>query len=478
MKNKKNYWIVVLLITSFLIRIINLNQSIWLDEATTAKVVKSFPFFQIITKFSPTDFHPPLYYLFMKLWTNLFGYSEIALRLPSVIFSVFTGYIIYLIVKRIKDEKTGLWAAAFFLFSPLIIYYSQEARMYSLATLFLTLAVFFYYQFLADSAGDFLPANARSAKKIAESPRCRDPLNLCHLSKNNFLYIFFITLSFYTFYGSVFLIAAFFIYFLFKKQYRFFVISALIFLIFVIIILPLLLRQLSNSRSALSLMPNWKQVLGPASIKNLALIFIKFSFGRISFYPKKIYYFVSGIWTAVIFLFVFKGAVKNKFLGLLFFLPIFLGLIFSFWSPLLQYFRFLYLIPILSILLIFGLSIRRKFHLVGGFLVIGGYIILSIVYLMNPSFHREDWKSLVRDLNSEEKIYMIQSSSDPVLYYNKNIIVNDLKKLGKTEDKKIIVIPYTSDIHGVNYQKNLKEQNFSLVSKKSYRELVLEYWSQ
>ncbi|PJA55943.1 hypothetical protein CO165_00980, partial [Candidatus Roizmanbacteria bacterium CG_4_9_14_3_um_filter_33_18] len=69
---------------------------------------------QIISKFSPTDFHPPLYYLFMKLWTNLFGYSEIALRMPSILFSLMTGYVVYLI--------GGVWAMAFFLFNPLIVY--------------------------------------------------------------------------------------------------------------------------------------------------------------------------------------------------------------------------------------------------------------------------------------------------------------------------------------------------------------------
>ena len=119
MLNKKIFFIFFF---AFLIRLIALNQSLWLDEAVTANVVKNFDFAQIISKFSPTDFHPPLYYLFMKLWTNFFGYSEIALRMPSVLFSLLTGYVIYLI--------GGIWSAAFFLFNPLIVYYSQEARMY------------------------------------------------------------------------------------------------------------------------------------------------------------------------------------------------------------------------------------------------------------------------------------------------------------------------------------------------------------
>src|SRR3989339_530665 len=97
--NKKIFFIFFF---AFVIRLIALNQSLWLDEAVTANVVKNFNFLQIINKFSPTDFHPPLYYLMMKLWTNLFGYSEVALRFPSIIFSLLTGLFTYKIAKLLN----------------------------------------------------------------------------------------------------------------------------------------------------------------------------------------------------------------------------------------------------------------------------------------------------------------------------------------------------------------------------------------
>ncbi|MGB3020262.1 MAG: glycosyltransferase family 39 protein, partial [Microgenomates group bacterium] len=123
----------ILLITlAFLARVINLNQSLWLDETTTANVVMRYGYLDIITKFSPHDFHPPLYYLFVKFWTNIFGYSEIALRMPSVMASMLTGYVIYKLAEGKKLGKSlAFWAAAFFLFNPLVVYYSQEARMYA-----------------------------------------------------------------------------------------------------------------------------------------------------------------------------------------------------------------------------------------------------------------------------------------------------------------------------------------------------------
>src|SRR3989338_11407589 len=95
--------ILLLFFSAFLIRLISLDQSLWLDEATTARVVRQYNFTEIISKFSPSDFHPPLYYLFMKIWTNVFDYSEIALRLPSVVFSLLTGYLVLKIAKLLNS---------------------------------------------------------------------------------------------------------------------------------------------------------------------------------------------------------------------------------------------------------------------------------------------------------------------------------------------------------------------------------------
>jgi len=131
---------------AFLIRLIALNQSLWLDEAVTAKVVMTYGFTEIVSKFSPTDFHPPLYYLLMKLWTNIFGYSEVALRMPSVIFSLLTGWIIFKICRLRLGHGEPLWTAAFFLFNPLVVFYSQEARMYMMATFLLTGGLYYFFK--------------------------------------------------------------------------------------------------------------------------------------------------------------------------------------------------------------------------------------------------------------------------------------------------------------------------------------------
>ncbi|OGK21512.1 hypothetical protein A2866_06470 [Candidatus Roizmanbacteria bacterium RIFCSPHIGHO2_01_FULL_39_8] len=435
---------------ALIVRLISLTQSLWLDEATTARVVQQFNFLDIVTKFSPQDFHPPLYYLFLKVWTSSFGFSEIALRMPSVLFSLLAGYLVYLLGRRIKNEKVGVWAALFFLFNPLIIYYSQEARMYMMTTFFLSGSL---YCLLA----------------------C---LRVNELKKQNYKFILFFTLfavaSFYTFYGAIFLIIPMFLYLFYKRKYAFFLIFLIFFLLSLLIIGPLLYHQLIHARESLGIVANWKNVLGTVNFKNLLLIPLKFSIGRINFNPKWAYWAISGVWTVFIWLFVLKGGRKNRLFLFLAISPLIIAVLFSFFSPLLQYFRFLYLIPLVSLLL------GQELHLKGvRVVVLAGFLLFSLFYLLFPQFHREDWKNLSMDLPSRLPLFMVYSSSDPIQYYRSNMNIHDFSELTKQKIlREIVVVPYTADIHGVNYQENLAAGGFKKVEEKSFRGIVYEKWSK
>ena len=425
MLNKK---ILLIFLVAFLIRLIALNQSLWLDEAVTANVVENYKITQIVSKFSPSDFHPPLYYLFMKLWTNFFGYSEIALRMPSILFSLLTGYVIYLI--------GGVWAAAFFLFNPLIVYYSQEARMYMMTTFFLTAALYYFLK-----------------------------------NRNIIFFNLFIFLSLLTFYGSIFLIAAMFIYLLFKKQYKNFFVFCSFFLVSFALISPLLYQQFLHSRITLNTVTNWSLVLGKANIKNLLLIPIKFSVGRISFYPKWLYWGTAGIWTGFVWFFVFHGGLKKQSIMIIMIITIITAFVFSFFTPLLQYFRFIYLIPLMSLLLS-----RSNLR---GWILATGFLIFSLVYLLNPAFHREDWKSLVKSLPKGKPVYMIMTSSDPVKYYNNKLIIKELRITDyELKEKKIVVIPFSAGVYGLDYKSLLSKRGYQLKKEVSFREVIYEQWSK
>ena len=400
-----------------------------MDETVTANVVENYKITQIVSEFSPTDFHPPLYYLFMKLWTNFFGYSEIALRMPSILFSLLTGYVIYLI--------GGIWSVALFLFNPLIVYYSQEARMYMMVTFFLTASLYYFLK-----------------------------------SKNLILFNLFLIVSFYTFYGSIFLIATIFIYLLYKKRYKMFFVSCFLFLVSFVLISPLLHQQFLRSKISLAQVANWSLVLGKANLKNLLLIPIKFSIGRISFYPKWLYWAVAGIWTGFVFFTIKTVLNKTVFIKTVFYLfifPLVLGFLVSFFAPMLQYFRFLFLIPIMSLLLS-----RSNLR---GWILATGFLIFSLVYLLNPAFHRENWKNLVKSLPKGKPVYMITASSDPIKYYNDNLLIKELTNYGLISQE-IIVIPYTADIYGLDYKKSLSKNGYQQKEVMNFRELSFDIWER
>ena len=81
--------IYLVLLFSLVIRLVAINQSMWLDEAISANVAK-MTMLDIINSFSFADFHPPSYYLFLNFWTSLFGNGVIMMRLSSVLFSLIT----------------------------------------------------------------------------------------------------------------------------------------------------------------------------------------------------------------------------------------------------------------------------------------------------------------------------------------------------------------------------------------------------
>jgi 4-amino-4-deoxy-L-arabinose transferase-like glycosyltransferase len=429
---------------AFIVRLVALDQSLWLDEATTAKVVQQFGFTRIINGFSPTDFHPPFYYLFMKLWTNFFGYSEIALRMPSVVFSLLTGYLVYLLGKTIKDEKTGLWSVTFFLFNPLIVYYSQEARMYMMATFLLIAAFYFFIKMLR--------------------------INNSNTNDQSFLlFIVFLVLSLCTFYGSIFFIVALIFWLLINNKFKYFILTACYLILVMLVFSPLLYLQWQNAQKNLQIVVNWSLVLGKVNLKNLVLIPIKFTSGRISFEPKRLYYFLAGVWMVLAMSFVVKF--KNKLLAFCLIFPLLLGFILSFFTPLLQYFRFQYLVVPLILLLVLGTyqNWQRWFLLLG-------FLAWSLVYLVNPAFHREDWKGLVAKIKTET-VYALPTAIDPINYYNPRLKVKDIRSQ-VPQEKEIFIIPYASEIYGFNYKVKLKQSGYKQSGYHDFRGVSFEAWTK
>lgn len=106
--------------------------SIWFDEAFGSYMVR-FDFWSI-ARYTANDVHPPLYYWLLKIWTSLFGNTELGLRSMSIFFGVIAIVFAFLLAHRLFGRKAAYLTLLLLIISPLYVRYSQEARMYTLLT--------------------------------------------------------------------------------------------------------------------------------------------------------------------------------------------------------------------------------------------------------------------------------------------------------------------------------------------------------
>jgi mannosyltransferase len=88
------------------------------------------------------DVHPPLYPVLMKVWIEVFGDSEISIRLPSLFFGLASLGVLFALARAWFDRRTALLATVLMAFSPVHIWYSQEAKNNMLLLLTTLLTVY------------------------------------------------------------------------------------------------------------------------------------------------------------------------------------------------------------------------------------------------------------------------------------------------------------------------------------------------
>jgi mannosyltransferase len=94
------------------------------------------------------DVHVPLYHLMLHFWIYFFGDKIVTVRLLSLIFFLGTIPVIYLLARELLSRKWSLLATIFFSFSPFLIWYGNEARMYTLLLLLSALNQLFFLRVL------------------------------------------------------------------------------------------------------------------------------------------------------------------------------------------------------------------------------------------------------------------------------------------------------------------------------------------
>jgi 4-amino-4-deoxy-L-arabinose transferase-like glycosyltransferase len=134
-------WILTpILVLAALLRFYALGQqSLWSDEGNSVALTR-LGFLEIAQR-TAFDIHPPFYYWLLKGWVSVFGTSEIALRSLSALLGVGVVYLIWRLGLLLFNLKVASVAAFVAALSPLLVYYSQETRMYMLLTLLSCLTV-------------------------------------------------------------------------------------------------------------------------------------------------------------------------------------------------------------------------------------------------------------------------------------------------------------------------------------------------
>lgn len=82
------------------------------------------------------DTHPPLIQMFLWYWTKLFGYNEIAIKMPFLLCGVFAVYYLYRFCKSFFNDSTALISATVLSLSFIFLVYSSYARMYMPGVMF------------------------------------------------------------------------------------------------------------------------------------------------------------------------------------------------------------------------------------------------------------------------------------------------------------------------------------------------------
>ncbi len=114
---------------------------LWNDETFTKQLV-SFPMREMLGLLT-NDYHPPLYFIALKLFVSVFGSSAVSLRAFSAIAVIATLAVICRVGSRVLGKQGALLLCLVTLALPMQATFAHTARMYTWAS-FATTGVFLY----------------------------------------------------------------------------------------------------------------------------------------------------------------------------------------------------------------------------------------------------------------------------------------------------------------------------------------------
>jgi mannosyltransferase len=128
-------------------------QSYHHDEVITVARVIPGSFTDMLKQVKGSESNPPLFYVLAWGWAKAFGTGEVGMRSLSALFGAATVPLAYCIGAELSSRRAGLVTAALVAVSPMLIWYSQEARSYALLVFFCAASLLFFARALRTRSG-------------------------------------------------------------------------------------------------------------------------------------------------------------------------------------------------------------------------------------------------------------------------------------------------------------------------------------
>jgi len=139
MTTRARWLLVALMLAAFALRVYQLDaQSLWSDEGLSLyrsglTLTENLSNIIVVPPNVPTrDTNPPLYFVALSAVRGVLGDSEFALRFLSVVMGVLAVPLMFVTGRRLFSTGAGVLASVLTTVSPFLVWYSQEARMYTM----------------------------------------------------------------------------------------------------------------------------------------------------------------------------------------------------------------------------------------------------------------------------------------------------------------------------------------------------------
>jgi hypothetical protein len=150
--SSQNYFLFVIFLIAFFIRLFCIDfQSLWLDEIYTMNMADPKNSISDIYELSKVqDGLSVLYFVLLNWCFKIFAYTSFVARFFSLFFGLLGIWFTYLLGKELRNRNTGLIAAVLLSVNFFHIYYSQEARVYTMYMAFSSLSFYYLVRFIKE----------------------------------------------------------------------------------------------------------------------------------------------------------------------------------------------------------------------------------------------------------------------------------------------------------------------------------------